>query len=132
MEEAMWKQISRALAIAIVIASISAIPLANAKLSALRLRQPHDYLSLTHHEKRLAWRDLHKQAIHQYGVPWFAAIDRWILPPKITTKPVSRRADRDVPALRGYNFAIVKGALLIVNPTDHAVAAVVRSGRHIA
>jgi len=128
----MWKKISRALAIAIVIASISAIPLANAKFSAAKVGKLHDYLSLTRRQKTLAWRDLHKQAIHQYGAPWFTAIDRWIVPPGITTKRVSRRADRDVPALRGYNFAIVKGTLLIVNPTDHAVAAVITSGRHIA
>jgi len=127
----MWKKISRALAIAIVMASISVVSLANARFSAAAARQPHDYISLTQRQKRLAWRDLHKQAIHQYGVPWFTAIDRWILPPEITTKRVNRRAARDVPALRGYNFAIVKGVLLIVNPTDHAVAAVIAPGRRI-
>ena len=51
---------------------------------ALSISQPGDILSLTHHEKRLAWQDLHRQAIHHHGVPWFETIDRWVLPPKFT------------------------------------------------
>ena len=121
----MWKQISSALAIAMLIVSVSAVPVANAKLSALSIRQPGDILSLTHREKRLAWRDLHRQAIHQSGVPWFATIDRWVLLPRFTAKPVTSPAARDVPALAGYAFAIVEGMLVIVNPTDHAVAEVI-------
>ena len=121
----MWKQILSALAIAMIIVSVSAVPVANARLSALSVKQPGDILSLTHREKRLAWRDLHRQAIHHYGVPWFEPIDRWVLPPRYTAKPVTSRAARDVPALAGYGFAIVDGMLLIVNPTDHAVADVI-------
>jgi hypothetical protein len=121
----MWKQISSALAIAMIIVRVSAVPVANAGLSALSISQPGDILSLTHHEKRLAWQDLHRQAIHHHGVPWFETIDRWVLPPRFTAKPVTSRAARDVPALAGYDFAIVDDMLVIVNPTDHAVAEVI-------
>lgn len=117
----MWKQISSALAIAMIIVSVSAVPVANAGPSALSISQPGDILSITHRE-RLAWRDLHRQAIHHHGVPWFETIDRWVLPPRFTAKPVTSRAARDVPALVGYDFAIVEDMLVIVNPTDHAVA----------
>jgi hypothetical protein len=72
LEETMWKQVLRALAIAMV-AGISTIAAANARLSVPSVRQPADILSLTHYEKGLAWRDLHRQAIHHYGVPWFRA-----------------------------------------------------------
>lgn len=130
MEEAMWKQISSALAIATVIASISAVP-ANARHSAPCVRQPNDILSLTYRDKGLAWRDLHRQTIHHYGVPWFATMDRWALPPTITVKPITSRAARDVPALAGYDFAIVEGMLLIVNPSDHTVAEVIAPRGHI-
>ncbi|HTV27402.1 MAG TPA: hypothetical protein VMF32_06445 [Xanthobacteraceae bacterium] len=126
----MWKQILNALAIAIVIASISAAPTTDATLSAARVHKPSDFLSLTHREKRLAWRDLHNQAAHHYGRPWFATIDRWIVPPRITLKRVTHRAARNVPALAGYDFAIDKGRLLIVNPTDHAIAEVIAPQRH--
>ena len=127
----MRKEISSALAIATFIAGISAISIANAMLSAPSAKRPGDFLSLTYREKRLAWRDLHKQAIHHYGVPWFAAIDRWVLPPSVRVKPVTRRALRDIPALAGYDFAIMQGLLLIVNPTDRAVAEVITPRRHL-
>ncbi len=121
----MRKQISSAFAIVMVVAGISAIPVANAGLSAPGVRPPDDILSLTDREKGLAWRDLHRQAIHHYGAPWFETIDRWVLPPTVTVKPVTSRAARDIPALAGYDFAIVEGMLLIVNPTDRAVAEVI-------
>jgi hypothetical protein len=117
---AMRKTILIALVVAMIVASISA---ATAK-------QPSDILSLTHQEKKLAWQDLHGQAIHRFGVPWFDTIDRWVLPNTITIKPVTNRLARDVPALAPYDFAIVEGMLLIVNPTDHAVVEVIRPYRH--
>jgi hypothetical protein len=126
----MRKRTSSALAIATVVAGIAAMPITNGALSALSVRQSG--LSLTHREKSLAWRDLHRQAIRHYGVPWFATIDRWVLPPNVRVKPVTRSAARDVPPLGGYDFAIVAGRLLIVKPTDHAVADVIAPPRRLA
>jgi uncharacterized iron-regulated membrane protein len=130
MEEAMWTKISSVLAIAIVIAGISPGFWADATLLAARLRKPSDFLSLTQRAKKLAWRDLHNEAVHYYGRPWFATIDRWVVPPRITLKPVTHRAARDVPALANYDFAIDKGKLLIVNPADRAIAEVIAPERH--
>jgi hypothetical protein len=120
-EEEMQRHNSIVLAIAMVIANISAIPIASARPSV----SPSDILTLTNREKRLAWRDLHWRAMHYHEVPGFEPIDHWVLPPTVTVKPVTHRAARDVPALAGYDFAIVEGVLLIVNPTDRAVAEVI-------
>jgi hypothetical protein len=111
-----------ALAIAVAIASNAAIPTASARRS---IGRPSDMLSLTHREKGLAWRDLHRHATHYYRVPGFEPIDHWVLPPVVTVKPVTSGAARDVPALMGYEFVIVEGMLLIVNPTDRAIAEVI-------
>ncbi len=48
----------------------------------------------------MAWRDLSGRAIHYYGVPWFEAINRWVLPNTVKEEPVIRRAIRDVPVAR--------------------------------
>jgi hypothetical protein len=37
---------------------------------------------------------------------------------------VSTKAATDVPLLKGYDFALVSGKLLIVNPTDKKIAMV--------
>jgi hypothetical protein len=110
-----------------VVGSISAIPAANSKPS---IRRPRDILALTHHEKRLAWRDLHRHAVRYDGVPGFETLDRWVLPLKVVVKPVTRRAARDVPSLVGYDFVVVEGMLLIVNPSDHTVAEVIGPRQH--
>jgi hypothetical protein len=70
-------------------------------------------------------RDLHRHATHYYRVPGFEPIEHWVLPPAVTLKPVTGGAARDVPALVGYDFVIVEGMLLIVNPTDRAIAEVI-------
>ncbi len=121
----MRKQSSIMLAIAVVITSISAIPIASARTTV----QPSDMLSLTHRERRLAWRDLHRQAADYYGMPGFEPIDHWVLPAMATLKRVTSRAARDVPALAGYGFVIVEGMLLIVNPADRVVAEVIAPQR---
>ena len=99
-------------------------------ISAAAGSQPGGILSLSDHEKKQAWQEFHMQAIHHYGVPWLEPIDRWVLPNTIMIKPITNRAARDVPALAPYDFAIVDGTLLIVNPTDHAVVEVIGPYRH--
>lgn len=88
-------------------------------------------LALTHAEKKLVWRDLSKRAFHYYGVPWFETIDRWALPNTIKIKPVTRRAMHDVPSLAQYDFAVVEGDLLLVNPADRTVVGVIRPYKHV-
>ena len=91
--------------------------------------QPSDMLLLTGPEKRLAWRDLHTQTTPQYEPPGFETIDHWVLPETITAKPITTQVARDVPLLKSYNFALVGGRLLIVNPLDRVIAEVIRPYR---
>jgi hypothetical protein len=86
----------------------------------------HDMLLLTPSQKTTAWRDLHRRGIHQYASPGFYPMDRWVLPDSVQIRPVPRRAARDVRALRSYDFAIVQGSLLIVNPSDKKIVEVIR------
>lgn len=65
------------------------------------------------------------------GVPWFETIDRWLLPNTVTAKPVTGRAIRDVPSLAPYDFTVVEGSLLIVNPADRTVVALIRPYEHV-
>jgi len=88
-------------------------------------------LALTHAEKELAWRDLSGQAFHYYGVPWFEPIDRWALPNGIKIKPVTKRAMREVPSIVLYDFAVVEGDLLFVNPVDRTVIGVIRPYKYV-
>ena len=46
--------------------------------------------------------------------------------------PSPKKAAGDVSALRSYDFAIVQGKLLIVNPSDKKVAEVIRKGSFFA
>jgi|GEM_PF-3462236 hypothetical protein len=54
------------------------------------------------------------------------------VPPAVTIRPVTRKGARHVPTLAPYDFAMVQGRLLIVNPRDMIVAEVIRSPRKAA
>ncbi len=90
---------------------------------------PSDLLLLTRAQQKTAWRDLHKRLRDQYGPPGFSTLVGWGLQPAVTVRPVTRKAARNVPALRPYDFAMVQGRLLIVNPSDMIIAEVIRSPR---
>ncbi len=127
----MSRRIPSLSAIALLIASAALSLGANAAGSRVGASRPAETLALTAVEKRLAWRDLHGQAVHYCGVPWFETIDRWIIPNTVTTTRVTRRAIRDVLALAPYDFGIMEGQLLIVNPADRTIAAVIRPYRRV-
>ena len=66
----------------------------------------------------------HLLCLDDYEAPRLQA-----LPLVVTIRPVTRKAARQVPALAPYDFAMVQGGLLIVNPNDMIVAGVIRSPR---
>ena len=45
------------------------------------------------------------------------------MPP--TVAPVTHKAVSDIPVLKPYTFATVQNELVIVDPTDHKIAAVI-------
>jgi len=55
----------------------------------------------------------------------FAAKVGAVLPKGIAIAPVTQKAAGDVPALRPYDFAMIEGKLLIVNPSDSKIAEVI-------
>jgi hypothetical protein len=89
-------------------------------------QRPHDVLPLGGHDRVLAWRDLHWQMRDQSGPPGFSPIVGWQLPRDLAVKVVTPAAARAVPALAPYVFTMAQGRLLIVNPLDMTVAAVIR------
>ncbi len=93
------------------------------------LLRASDILVLSRSEKLAAWKDLHRRFPDQYGPPGFSPISEWVLPPAIAVRPMTRRALRAVPGLAPYEFAMVQGRLLIVNPNNMKVAEVIRGHR---
>ena len=43
----------------------------------------------------------------------------------VKLEPVTAKAVGDIPALRPYDFAMMEGQLLIVNPSDRKIVAVI-------
>src|SRR5438552_14855675 len=77
-----------------------------------------DILILSRPQQRRAWDDLHRLAVSQYLPPGFSTSIEWVLPNSVRIEPVKRKARRDVPALKPYDFAIAHNTLVIVNPSD--------------
>ena len=77
-------------------------------------------------------RDLHWRAADQQLPPGFSASVGWVLPNSVRIEPITRKAVRDVPVLRPYDFAIVHGTLVIVNPSDRIIAEVIEGERAFA
>ena len=61
-------------------------------------------------------------AVNQYLPPGFSTSVGWALPNTIRIKPITHKAARYVPPLKPYDFAMVEGSLLIVNPSDKIIA----------
>jgi hypothetical protein len=84
-----------------------------------------DMLDLSAAQQKTAWNDINKTATDQTAPASFTAMKGQTVPSALKIEQVPRQAVRDVPALGAYDFAKVSGKLLIVNPTDKKVAAVI-------
>jgi hypothetical protein len=131
----MRKQISVALAAALLMGGVSAA-------SATEMQQPKaavagmqqskstmarpasDTLSLSSTQQKTAWKDLYMGSLNQTS-SGFNAKPGAVLPGKIATAPVTAKAAGDVPALKPFDFAMVNGKLLIVNPSDKKIVEVI-------
>ena len=85
----------------------------------------HDTLSLTSAQQKTAWNDINKTASNQSAPANFDATAGAALPSSLKISAVPSKAARDVPALRPFDFAMVQGKLLIVNPSDKKIAEVI-------
>jgi len=84
-----------------------------------------DTLSLTSTEQKTAWKDLNGNASAQSAPSGFQPIVGSAVPAAVQIEAISGKAASDTPAIKHYDFAIVSGKLLIVNPSDRKVAEVI-------
>ena len=83
-----------------------------------------DSLNLTAAQQKTAWNDLNKQASAQTAPSNFSATAGSKVPSTMTIKAIPAKTASDVSQLRPYDFAMVSGKILIVNPKDRTVAEV--------
>jgi hypothetical protein len=114
----MKKQTTLALAAALVMFGAGAA-------SAAVGPRASDTLNLSPTQQKTAWNDINKQASNQTAPADFNAMPGAVVPSVLKISSVPSKAARDVPSLRPYDFAIVQGKLLIVNPSDKKVAEVI-------
>ena len=122
----MRNQISVALAAGLLMAGVSAASAAGMPQSNSTVSRPaSDTLSLTTTEQKAAWNALHGQATEQKAPSGFNAIVGAVVPSTVKIAPVPSKAASDVPMLKSFDFAMVNGKLLIVNPSDKKIVEVI-------
>jgi hypothetical protein len=121
----MRSRISIAFAAGLLIAGLSAASAASMKpLNPTNSQQASDTLNLTSTQQQAAWKDLYMGSLNQTSSNFIAKLGA-MLPSGIVTAPVTTKATGDVPALKPFDFAMVNGKLLIVNPSDKKIVEVI-------
>ena len=93
---------------------------------AMQPAMAKDSLSLTRSQQRTAWRDLGKQASSQTAPSSFTASVGATIPGDVTIKAVPAKVAARVSSLKPYDYALLQGKLLIVNPSDKKVVDVIK------
>lgn len=121
------KQMIIVLAAAALLSGVTAASAADIPSSHSGMAKPiSDTLSLDATQQKTAWNDLNKQS-SQNPPAGFNAADGAVVPKTLAIRAVPPLAARDVNALRPYDFAMVQGKLLIVNPHDRKIVEVITS-----
>ena len=84
-----------------------------------------DSLSLTRSQQRTAWRDLSKQASSQTVPKNFTASVGATIPGDVALQSVPAKVAARVSSLKPYDYALLQGKLLIVNPGDKKIVDVI-------
>jgi hypothetical protein len=122
----MTRQISLALAAAMLLGGTLAGSAAGIQSPGGNMSPPpKDTLSLTADQQKTAWNDLSSQAKKQTAPPSFFRSVGNVVSGSVKLEPVTAKAAGDIPALRPYDFAMMEGQLLIVNPSDRKIVAVI-------
>jgi len=100
-------------------------PKAPPSASSTMSKPATDRLSLTSTEQKSVWKDLNGQATNQNAPSGFQPQVGAMVPGSIKLEPVRSKAATDVPSLKSFDFAMVQGKLLIVNPSDKKIAEVI-------
>ncbi len=120
----------------IAVALLSGASLANAapvsrssttgSASSMSQAAAKDKLSLTATQQNTAWKDISAQATKEKAPANFSAKLGAVVPSSLETHPVPVSTTNKVPLLRPYQYAMLSSnKLLIVNPDDHKVAAII-------
>lgn len=94
--------------------------------SAAMQTMPKDNLALTHTQKRIAWRDISKQAGTETAPSGFTAKIGATVPDNLSIRPMPAHVASRVAALRPYDYALLPKQLLIINPSDKKVVNVIK------
>ncbi len=86
-----------------------------------------DNLTLTTQQEKTALNDIGKSAIRQNAPSDFKASVRTVVPTTISLRQIPTAAVKKVPALKPYDYAMLKNRLLIVNPSDKKIVDVISS-----
>jgi Protein of unknown function (DUF1236) len=84
-----------------------------------------DTLSLTRSQERTAWRDLGKHASSQTAPSNFTASVGATMPGDVALQSVPAKVAARVSSLKPYDYALLQGKLLIVNPGDKKIVDVI-------
>jgi hypothetical protein len=84
-----------------------------------------DNLSLTRSQQRTAWRDISKEASSQKATGDFTASVGATVPNDLSLQPMPANVATRISSLKPYDYAMLHGKLLIVNPNDKKVVDVI-------
>jgi Protein of unknown function (DUF1236) len=93
--------------------------------SAMQQSMAKDSLSLTPSQQRTAWRNLSKQASSRTAPSSFTASVGTTIPGDIALRPMPAKVAAHVSSLKPYDYTLLQGKLLIVNPNDKKVVDVI-------
>ena len=99
--------------------------MSNTSTSSAMQPMAKDSLSLTRSQQRTAWNDIRKIDTSQAAPAGFAASVGTTVPNDISLKSMPTNLASRVSALKPYDYALVKGKLLIVNPGDKKVVEII-------
>src|SRR5262249_52125257 len=88
-------------------------------------RPAGDTLNLSSTQRTTASNDLHSHATKQSDPVGFSATKGTVVPSTMKLQPIPEKTAKDVPSLKPYDFAVMEGKVLIVNPSDKKVVEVI-------
>jgi hypothetical protein len=93
--------------------------------SSTMSRPTSNTLSLTTTEQKAAWNALARPGDRAEGAVELQRNSGRSRPSTVKIEPVPSKAASDVPMLKPFDFAMVNGKLLIVNPSDKKIVEVI-------
>jgi hypothetical protein len=121
----MRKPATLAVAAMLAVSAVPAASAANHMSSRNKTTGASDTLTLSDSQQKSIWNDVSRRASNETAPSGFNASVGTVLPSDVSTRPLPRRAARDVPAVKPYRYAMMQDKLLIVNPSDHKIADIV-------